>query len=31
MCITILMIIPPVIAFFFAQKYIIEGVSGAVK
>jgi len=31
MCITILMIIPPVIAFFFAQKHIIEGVSGAIK
>lgn len=31
MCITILMVIPPVIMFFFAQKYIIEGVSGAIK
>lgn len=31
MCITLLMIIPPVLAFLFAQKYIIEGISGAVK
>lgn len=31
MCITILMVIPPVLIFFFAQKYIIEGVSGAIK
>lgn len=31
MCITLLMIIPPIIAFVFAQKYIIEGMSGAVK
>lgn len=31
MCITILMIIPPVIAFIFAQKYIIEGMEGSVK
>ncbi|NWL88459.1 MULTISPECIES: carbohydrate ABC transporter permease [unclassified Paenibacillus] len=31
MSITILMIIPPVIAFLFAQKYIVEGISGAIK
>lgn len=31
MAITILMIIPPVIAFLYAQKYIVEGISGAVK
>ncbi|MCR8643971.1 carbohydrate ABC transporter permease [Paenibacillus sp. N1-5-1-14] len=31
MAITIIMIIPPIIAFFYAQKYIVEGISGAVK
>ena len=31
MAITVLMVIPPVIIFYFAQKYIIEGVSGAIK
>ena len=31
LCITIIMIIPPVIAFILAQKYIVEGVSGAIK
>lgn len=31
MAITILMMIPPILAFLFAQKYIIEGLEGAVK
>ncbi len=31
MCISILMCIPPVIAFFIAQKDIIEGISGGLK
>jgi len=31
MAITTIMIIPPIIAFAFAQKYIIEGMSGALK
>lgn len=31
MCISILMCIPPVIAFFVAQNYIIEGISGGIK
>lgn len=31
LCITLLMIIPPIIVFLFAQKYIVEGVSGAIK
>jgi multiple sugar transport system permease protein len=31
MCISLLMCVPPVIAFFFAQKDIIEGISGGVK
>ncbi|RRD96441.1 carbohydrate ABC transporter permease [Clostridiales bacterium COT073_COT-073] len=31
MCITTLMIIPPIILFIIAQKYIIEGTSGAIK
>ena len=31
LCITILMIIPTVIVFLLAQKYIVEGVSGAIK
>ncbi|CAH0122090.1 MULTISPECIES: carbohydrate ABC transporter permease [unclassified Paenibacillus] len=31
MAITILMMIPPVIVFLYAQKYIVEGISGAIK
>ncbi|NYV27852.1 carbohydrate ABC transporter permease [Streptobacillus felis] len=31
MCISILMCIPPIIVFFFAQKDIIDGISGGVK
>lgn len=31
MAITVLMMVPPVLAFLFAQKYIIEGLEGAVK
>ncbi|MCM0649246.1 carbohydrate ABC transporter permease [Clostridium swellfunianum] len=31
MAITALMVIPPVIAFAFAQKYIVEGISGGIK
>ncbi|WP_211746844.1 carbohydrate ABC transporter permease [Paenibacillus sp. Marseille-Q4541] len=31
MAITILMIIPPIIGFLYAQKYIVEGISGAIK
>ncbi|SHO51177.1 carbohydrate ABC transporter permease [Anaerocolumna xylanovorans] len=31
MCITIIMIIPPVLVFIAAQKYIVEGKSGAIK
>ncbi|TCZ75397.1 carbohydrate ABC transporter permease [Paenibacillus albiflavus] len=31
MAITIIMMIPPVIAFLYAQKYIVEGISGAIK
>ena len=31
MSITLVMIIPPVIIFLFAQKYIVEGISGSVK
>lgn len=31
MCITALMIIPPIILFLIAQKYIVEGTSGGVK
>ncbi|XOQ49473.1 MAG: L-arabinose transport system permease protein AraQ [Eubacteriales bacterium] len=31
MAITVVMVIPPLIAFGFAQKYIIEGMSGAIK
>ncbi|MBS4202377.1 carbohydrate ABC transporter permease [Bacillus sp. FJAT-49732] len=31
MSITLIMIIPPVLVFFFAQKYIVEGVDGAIK
>lgn len=31
LCITVIMIIPPVIVFIVAQKYIVEGTSGAIK
>ncbi|MBA9028142.1 MULTISPECIES: carbohydrate ABC transporter permease [Bacillaceae] len=31
MAMTLVMIIPPVIVFAFAQKYIVEGVSGSIK
>ncbi len=31
MCITIIMIIPPIAVFAYAQKYIVEGISGAIK
>jgi multiple sugar transport system permease protein len=31
LCITVIMIIPPIIAFVAAQKYIVEGTSGAIK
>lgn len=31
MAITCIMVIPPIILFFMAQKYIVEGVSGGVK
>lgn len=31
MAITTIMIIPPVLAFAFAQKYIVEGISGGIK
>lgn len=31
MCITAIMIVPPVILFVVAQKYIVEGTSGAIK
>ena len=31
LCITIIMIIPPIIVFLFAQKYIVEGTSGSIK
>ena len=31
MCISLLMCIPPIIVFFFAQKDIIDGISGGVK
>lgn len=31
MAITVLMVLPPIIAFGYAQKYIIEGMSGAIK
>lgn len=31
MAVTLVMIIPPVIVFAFAQKYIVEGVSGSIK
>ena len=31
LCITIIMIIPPIIIFIIAQKYIVEGTSGSIK
>lgn len=31
LCITVIMIIPPILIFICAQKYIIEGTSGAIK
>ena len=31
LCITIIMIIPPILVFLFAQKYIVEGTSGSIK
>lgn len=31
LCITVIMIIPPVLIFLFAQKYIVEGTGGAIK
>lgn len=31
LCITMIMIIPPIIVFFVAQKYIVEGTSGSIK
>uniref|UniRef100_UPI0035A1686E carbohydrate ABC transporter permease n=4 Tax=Carnobacteriaceae TaxID=186828 RepID=UPI0035A1686E len=31
MAITILMMIPPILIFLFAQKYIIEGLEGSIK
>ncbi len=31
MSITLVMIVPPVVIFLFAQKYIVEGISGSVK
>lgn len=31
LCITVIMIIPPIAAFIMAQKYIVEGTSGAIK
>lgn len=31
LCITIIMIIPPIILFIIAQKYIVEGTSGSIK
>lgn len=31
LCITTIMVIPPVIVFLFAQKYIVEGTSGSIK
>ena len=31
LCITVIMIIPPIIIFVIAQKYIVEGRSGSVK
>ena len=31
LCITVIMIIPPIMVFLVAQKYIVEGTSGAIK
>lgn len=31
LCITVIMIIPPIIVFIIAQKYIVEGTSGSIK
>ncbi len=31
LCITVVMIIPPILIFLFAQKYIIEGTTGGIK
>jgi multiple sugar transport system permease protein len=31
LCITVVMIIPPVVAFLSGQKYIVEGTSGSIK
>ena len=31
LCITIIMIIPPIIIFIIAKKYIVEGTSGSIK
>lgn len=31
LCITLIMIIPPIIIFIIAQKYIVEGTSGSIK
>ena len=31
LCVTVIMIIPPILIFLFAQKYIIEGTGGAIK
>jgi len=31
LCITVIMIIPTIIAFIAAQKYIVEGTSGSIK
>lgn len=31
LCITVIMIIPPILIFIFAQKYIVEGTSGSIK
>ena len=31
LCITVVMIIPPILVFIFAQRYIVEGTSGSIK
>lgn len=31
LCITVIMIIPPIVIFLIAQKYIVEGTSGSIK
>ena len=31
LCITVIMIIPPILILIFAQKYIVEGTSGSIK